>query len=163
MKAVFVLFDSLNRNMLHCYGGSRIPTPNFDRLAARAACFDRHYVGSMPCMPARRDMLTGPLNFLHRSWGPLEPFDNSFPELLYRKAGVDSHLVTDHYHYFEDGGSSYHTRYDSYELIRGQENDAWKAMVQPHWADLAPTFLDLFGVAGEPEMQGLSLLDAIRS
>jgi arylsulfatase A-like enzyme len=163
MKAVFVLFDSLNRNMLHCYGGSRIPTPNFDRLAARAACFDRHYVGSMPCMPARRDMLTGPLNFLHRSWGPLEPFDNSFPELLYRKAGVDSHLVTDHYHYFEDGGSSYHTRYDSYEFIRGQENDAWKAMVQPHWADLAPTFLDLFGVAGEPEMQGLSLLDAIRS
>jgi hypothetical protein len=36
-------------------------------------------------------------------------------------------------------------------------------MVQLHWADLAPTFLDLFGVAREPEMQGLSLLDAIRS
>jgi arylsulfatase A-like enzyme len=53
MKAVFVLFDSLNRNMLHCYGGSRIPTPNFDRLAARAACFDRHYVGSSPA--CRRD------------------------------------------------------------------------------------------------------------
>lgn len=163
MKAVFVLFDSLNRHMLHCYGGSRIPTPNFDRLATRTVCFDRHYVGSMPCMPVRRDMLTGRLNFLHQSWGPLEPFDDSFPELLYRKAGVYSHLVTDHYHYFEDGGSSYHTRYDSYEFIRGQENDAWKAMVQPHWADLAPTFLDLFGVAREPEMQGMSLLDATRS
>ena len=36
MKAVFVLFDSLNRHMLGAYGGTRIPTPNFDRLAARA-------------------------------------------------------------------------------------------------------------------------------
>ena len=46
----------------------------------------------------------GRLTFLHRSWGPLEPFDNSFPELL-RKRGVYSHLVTDHFHYWEDGGA----------------------------------------------------------
>ena len=36
MKAVFVLFDSLNRHMLGAYGGTRMPTPNFDRLAERA-------------------------------------------------------------------------------------------------------------------------------
>ena len=36
MKTVFVLFDSLNRHMLAPYGGTRIPTPNFDRLAQRA-------------------------------------------------------------------------------------------------------------------------------
>ena len=132
MKAVFVLFDSLNRHMLGPYGGARIPTPNFDRLAARSVTFDRHYVGSLPCMPARRDMLTGRLNFLHRSWGPMEPFDNSFPELLY-KAGIYSHLVTDHFHYFEDGGATYHTKYDSYDFVRGQEGDPWKAMVQPPW------------------------------
>jgi arylsulfatase A-like enzyme len=135
MKAVFVLFDSLNRHLLAPYGGKRVPTPNFARLAERAATFERHYVGSLPCMPARRDMQTGRLNFLHRSWGPLEPFDNSFPELL-GKAGVYSHLVTDHFHYFEDGGATYHTRYDSYDSIRGQEGDPWKAMVQPPWERL---------------------------
>jgi arylsulfatase A-like enzyme len=86
-------------------------------------------------MPARRDLQTGRLSFLHRSWGPLEPFDNSFPELL-SKAGVYSHLVTDHFHYFEDGGATYHTRYDSYDFIRGQEGDPWKAMVQPPWERL---------------------------
>jgi arylsulfatase A-like enzyme len=80
-------------------------------------------------------MQTGRLSFLHRSWGPLEPFDNSFPELLHR-AGVYSHLVTDHFHYFEDGGATYHTRYDSYDFIRGQEGDPWKAMVQPPWERL---------------------------
>ena len=71
MKTIFLLFDSLNRSALGAYGG-RIPTPNFDRLAARSAVFDAHYAGSLPCMPARRDMQTGRLNFLHRSWGPLE-------------------------------------------------------------------------------------------
>jgi arylsulfatase A-like enzyme len=135
MKTVFVLFDSLNRHMLGPYGGKRIPTPNFDRLARRSVTFDRHYVGSLPCMPARRDMLTGRHTFLHRSWGPLEPFDNAFPELL-SQAGVYSHLVTDHFHYWEDGGATYHNRYDSYEFVRGQEGDPWKAMVQPHWERL---------------------------
>ena len=35
MKTVFVLFDSLNRHMLGPYGGTTVPTPNFDRLAER--------------------------------------------------------------------------------------------------------------------------------
>lgn len=135
MKTVFVLFDSLNRHLLSPYGGTRIPTPNFDRLGQRSVTFDRHYVGSMPCMPARRDMLTGRLSFLHRSWGPMEPFDNAFPEILAR-TGTYSHLITDHFHYWEDGGATYHNRYDSYEFIRGQEGDPWKAMVQPHWERL---------------------------
>jgi arylsulfatase A-like enzyme len=135
VKTVFVLFDSLNRHMLGCYGGTRIPTPNFDRLAARTLVHDRHYVGSLPCMPARRDLLTGRLTFLHRSWGPLEPFDNAFPELLKTK-DVHSHLVTDHYHYWEDGGATYHNRYSTFDFVRGQESDPWKAMVQPPWERL---------------------------
>jgi arylsulfatase A-like enzyme len=129
MRAIFVLFDSLNRLALGCYGGA-VATPNFDRFAARAVTFDAHYVGSLPCMPARRDIHTGRLNFPHRSWGPLEPFDNSFAEIL-KHNGIHTHLVTDHAHYFEEGGATYHTRYSTWDFIRGQENDPWKAMVQP--------------------------------
>ena len=108
MKVVFVLFDSLIRKALASYGGTEIDTPNFDRLAKRGISFDTHYVGSLPCMPARRDLHTGRLNFMHRSWGPLEPFDNSFVKTL-RDQGVYTHLVTDHQHYFEDGGAGYAT------------------------------------------------------
>ena len=129
MKVVFVLFDSLNRLALGAYGGS-IGTPNFDRFARHAIAFDHHYVGSLPCMPARRDLHTGRLNFMHRSWGPLEPFDNSMPEILGAN-GIYTHLISDHLHYFEDGGATYHTRYRSFDFIRGQEYDPWKAMVQP--------------------------------
>jgi arylsulfatase A-like enzyme len=129
MKAILVLFDSLNRHFLPPYGNEWIIAPNFERLAQRTVTFDNCYISSMPCMPARRELHTGRYNFLHRSWGPLEPFDDSMPELL-KKAGVYSHLVSDHQHYWEDGGATYHNRYSSWEFVRGQEGDPWKGQVQ---------------------------------
>ncbi|MEX3007109.1 sulfatase [Hoeflea sp. TYP-13] len=130
MRTVFVLFDSLNRLALGAYGGTAIATPNFDRFSEKAVTFDKHYVGSLPCMPARRDMHTGRLNFMHRHWGPLEPFDESFARIL-SKNGVYSHLISDHLHYFENGGWGYATAFDSWDYIRGQEYDAVKALVAP--------------------------------
>ncbi len=126
MKAIMVMYDSLNRLMLEPYGCDWTITPNFKRLAERSVQFDNCYVGSMPCMPARRELHTGRANFLHRSWGPMEPFDDSMPEIL-KKNGVYTHLVSDHQHYWEDGGCTYHTRYSSWEISRGQEGDPWKA------------------------------------
>ena len=102
MRLIFVLFDSLNRLALGPYGGA-IETPNFQRLADRGVTFDRHYAGSLPCIPARRDIQTGRASFFHRSWGPMEPFDRSFTGVL-RDKGVHTRLITDHYHYFREGG-----------------------------------------------------------
>ncbi|WP_282610555.1 sulfatase [Pelagibius sp. Alg239-R121] len=130
MKTVFVFLDSLNRNAMEPYGSEQVYTPNFSRFAERAVTFDNHYVGSLPCIPARRDLHSGRINFLHRSWGPLEPFDDSFPEIL-KQAGTYTHIVTDHHHYFADGGATYHQRYASWELVRGQAIDRWKAHVKP--------------------------------
>jgi arylsulfatase A-like enzyme len=123
------MFDSLNRHMLSAYGSNRVKTPNFSRFAERSVTFDNFYVGSMPCMPARRELHTGRLNFLHCAWGPIEPWDDSMPEIL-KNNGVYSHLITDHYHYFEDGGLTYHPRYSTWEFIRGQAGDPWKAEVK---------------------------------
>ena len=129
MKVIMVMFDTLNRRLLSPYGCDWTHTPNFQRLADKTVMFDNCYVGSMPCMPARRELHTGRYNFLHRGWGPLEPYDDSLPEILQRH-GVYTHMVTDHPHYWEDGGATYHTRYNSFELIRGQEGDPWKGEVQ---------------------------------
>jgi arylsulfatase A-like enzyme len=80
-------------------------------------------------MPARRELHTGRYNFLHRSWGPIEPYDVSMPEML-KQQGIFTHLISDHQHYWEDGGATYHNRYSSYEFVRGQEGDLWKCQVQ---------------------------------
>ena len=128
MKAIMVMFDSLNRHMLSVYGCDWVHTPNFTRLAKRTVTFDNSFVGSMPCMPARRELHTGRYNFLHRSWGPIEPFDDSMPEIL-KQNGIHSHLISDHYHYWEEGGGNYHTRYKTWEIVRGQEGDPWKCLL----------------------------------
>ena len=125
MKAIMVMFDSLNRRYLPPYGCDWVKAPNFERLFSHSVAFDKAFAGSLPCMPARRELHSGRYNFMYRGWGPLEPFDDSMPELL-DKAGIWSHLVSDHGHYWEDGGSTYHTRYSSWECVRGQEGDHWK-------------------------------------
>jgi arylsulfatase A-like enzyme len=129
MRAIMVMFDSLNRHMLPNYGCDWTHAPNFKRLEEKTVVFDQCYAGSLPCMPARRELHTGRYNFLHRSWGPIEPFDHSMPENL-KKNGVYTHLVTDHQHYWEDGGATYHPRYSSFEMVRGQEGDPWKGHVR---------------------------------
>lgn len=128
MKAVMLMFDSLNRHFLPPYGCDWVHAPNFQRLAGRTCTFTNAYVGSMPCMPARRELHTGRPNLLHRSWGPLEPFDDSVPQMLHQ-AGVHAHLASDHYHYWEDGGATYHNRYTTWESFRGQEGDPWIGQV----------------------------------
>lgn len=129
MRALLLMFDSLNRRMLSPYGCRETLTPNFERLARHTVQFDTCYAGSLPCMPARRELHSGRYNFLHRDWGPMEPFDASMPEIL-SLAGIHTHLVTDHYHYWQDGGATYHTRYSTWEGIRGQEGDPWKGVVR---------------------------------
>lgn len=129
MRAIMLLFDTLNRRMLEPYGCDWTKTPNFSRLADRCLTFDNCYAGSLPCIPARRELHTGRYNFLHRGWGPLEPFDDSMPELL-KEGGVYTHLISDHQHYWEDGGATFHNRYHSWEIVRGQEGDCWKGQVK---------------------------------
>ncbi len=122
MKAIVILADTVNRHCLNAYASTRVHTPHLDRLQKRSVVFDSHWAGSLPCMPARRDLLTGRLHFLERNWGPIEPFDDTLPRVLGR-AGVYSHMVTDHYHYLETGGENYCQQFDTWECFRGQELD----------------------------------------
>ena len=140
MRTVFVLFDSLNRLALECYGGS-LKTPNFSKFAERAVTFDNHYTGSLPCMPARREIHTGRHNFLHRSWGPLEPFDLSCPEIL-KVDGTYTHLVTDHYHYWEDGGLTYHNRYSSWTFCAAKSGILIGHWLNRQWENLRKNIMN---------------------
>lgn len=122
MKAIMVMFDSLNRSFLPNYGCEWTLMPAFTRLAEKTCTFDNFYGGSMPCMPARRELHTGRYNFLHSFWCPMQPFDDSIISRL-KGNGIYTHIATDHFHYWEDGGSGYLTKYDSHEAIRGQQGD----------------------------------------
>jgi arylsulfatase A-like enzyme len=131
-NAVVVLLDSLNRHMLGAYGGTEFDTPNLDRFAREAVRFTQHYSGSLPCMPARHDLLVGSLDFLWRPWGSIEIWEEPVTALL-RRAGVVTKLVTDHPHLFETGGENYHVDFTAWDYQRGHESDAWRTRPDPSW------------------------------
>jgi arylsulfatase A-like enzyme len=140
-NAIVILLDSLNRHMLGSYGGREFATPNLDRFAARSLRFTRHYAGSLPCMPARHDILCGAWDFLWKPWGSVEIWEDPITYPL-RRAGVVSQLISDHPHLFETGGENYHVDFTAWDYQRGHEGDAWKTRPDPSWAG-AP----MFGVA----------------
>ena len=132
-NVVVVLLDSLNRHMLGCYGGKEFETPNLDRFATqRATRFTRHVTGSLPCMPARHDILCGALDFLWKPWGSIELWEEPITAPL-RDAGVTTMLVSDHPHLFETGGENYHSDFYGWEYLRGHEGDPWKTHPDPSW------------------------------
>jgi len=132
-SVVVVLLDSLNRHLLGCYGGHEFETPNLDRFAReRATRFTRHVTGSLPCMPARHDILCGALDFLWKPWGSIELWEEPITVAL-REAGVTTMLVSDHPHLFEAGGENYHTDFRAWDYLRGHEGDPWKTYLDPSW------------------------------
>jgi arylsulfatase A-like enzyme len=134
MNVILILIDSCNRHYLSPYGCSSVKTSNIQELAQRGVTFTNHFLGSAPCMPARRELMAGRREFLWRGWGPLEPFD--YPLALEcRKLGVVTQIITDHYHYWEAGAHGYLEYFDGSEMIRGHELDYWKTTPQPNEPD----------------------------
>ncbi len=132
-NVVVVLLDSLNRHMLGSYGGTEFATPHLDRFATeRATRFTRHVTGSLPCMPARHDILCGSLDFLWRPWGSIELWEQPITADL-RSQGVLTMLVMDHPHLFETGGENYHTDFGAWDYVRGHEGDPWRTWLDPSW------------------------------
>src|SRR5579864_8567437 len=139
-NAVVVLLDSLNRHLLGCYGGTEFETPNLDVFAGGAMRFTRHYTGSLPCMPARHDILCGALDFLWRPWGSVEIWEDAITARL-REAGVVTQLISDHPHLFELGGENYHVDFTAWDYQRGHEGDPWKTRPDPSWVG-SPKFVE---------------------
>jgi arylsulfatase A-like enzyme len=137
-NVVVLLLDSLNRHEMGAYGGTNFDTPNLDRLAARSVRFTNHHTGSLPCIPARHDILVGAWDFLWKPWGSIELWEEPITASL-RRAGVVTQLITDHPHLFEVGGENYHTDFTAWDYQRGHESDAWKTRPDDSWLG-APSF-----------------------
>jgi arylsulfatase A-like enzyme len=118
--------------------GERFETPNLDRFASRSIRFDRHHAGSLPCMPARHELLVGAQDFLWRPWGSIEAWERPITDAL-READVTTHLFTDHPHLFETGGENYHCDFAAWDYQRGHEGDAWKTRPDASWVG-SPSF-----------------------
>lgn len=173
LSVIVIQLDSLCRHFLPCYGNEWVQTPNLDAFARRAMVFDQHYAGSLPCMPARREIWAGVEEAWWRFWGPLEPWDQPLAHVI-RRSGrrIVTQLITDHYHFFEWGSHSFAYDFHGYEFIRGHEMDNWRTEplgAVPDWARLmlarrpaesAVYLRNVAGVADEADFFGPRVMRA---
>jgi arylsulfatase A-like enzyme len=124
MNIIVIVMDSLNFHSLSPYGPTPVSTPNMQRLADRSVVFRNHFCGSLPCMPARHELMTGRSSFLWSGWGDVEPWDRHIASQAAAR-GYATQIITDHYHYWEQSAHGYTEPFDGVEFVRGHEVDAW--------------------------------------
>lgn len=123
MNVILIVNDTFRRDHLGCYGNEWIHTPNLDRFAARAACFDQCHIASYPTVPNRWDILTGRYGFPHRGWQPLDREDVTLAQVLARQ-GVHTQMIWDtpmlamHDYNYTRG-------FRGIEFVHGQKGDPW--------------------------------------
>lgn len=97
---VLIYADDLGYGDLGCYGSTRIPTPNFDRVAQEGQRFTSGYAASATCTPSRYALLTGEYPWRRKGTGILpgdaaliiEPGRTTLPSLL-KAAGYGTGVV----------------------------------------------------------------------
>jgi len=124
MNVILIFSDTLRVDFLGCYGNAWVHTPYIDRVAQDAIVFDRAYCGSFPTVPCRNDVLTGRWTCTYKPWAPLGADEVVLAEVL-NEAGYLTALFADTPHPFAPG-FNYQRGFQAWDLIRGQEHDAWR-------------------------------------
>jgi len=133
MNVILVVFDSLRKDCVGCYGQppwGKVHTPVLDALAKESLVFDRAYPESLPTLPTRRALYTGRRVYpFHMAdyrlrgdfvgapgWGPIPEDQPTVAESL-QAAGVRTALVSDVYHQFKPS-KNYWRGFDQWVFLR---------------------------------------------
>ena len=105
---LFIIVDDLNDMPLHPTGKPHVPTPNFDRLAARGVSFTNAHCNDPICAPSRSSMLTG----LYPQTSSLYWFEDYRQNAILQKSvTLSEHLATNGYGVYSVG-KIYHGNQD---------------------------------------------------
>ena len=125
MNLIMIVADTFRADHLGCYGNERVKTPSLDRLASEGVRFANAYADGLATIPMRRVFYTGKSILPEGAWIPMANDDVTLAEIL-SENGFTTALVSDCYHQFKPG-MNFHRGFDSWEWIRGQENDQWRS------------------------------------
>ena len=115
-NVLFLIVDDLNDMPLHPAGKPHVPTPNFDRLAARGVSFTNAHCNDPICAPSRSSMMTG----IYPQTSSLYWFEDYRQNyLLSRSVTLTEHLATNGYGVYSVG-KIYHGNQDPKGFFAGQ-------------------------------------------
>jgi choline-sulfatase len=97
-----ILCDQLRIDILKCYGGNLVRTPNIDSLCKESVIFEKAYTPTAICSPARASLMTGLYPHGHHM------FNNSTPTYSYcEHLRPDITMIQD----WADSETNYETAY----------------------------------------------------
>ena len=151
MNIVLVVFDSLRKDCLGCYGPAPwwpVHTPHFNALAGESLVLTHMYPEALPTLPTRRALYTGQRVYpfdtgdFHLKgdfigapgWGPIPEEQDTVAELL-SAAGYRTALVSDVYHMFKPS-KNFWRGFDQWVFLRGQETDKYRTGPAPTQAEI---------------------------
>lgn len=115
-NVLFIIVDDLNDMPLHPTGKPHVPTPNFDRLAARGVSFTNAHCNDPICAPSRSSMLTG----LYPQTSSLYWFEDYRQNaILSQSVTLTEHLATNGYDVYTVG-KIYHGNQDPKGFYAGK-------------------------------------------
>lgn len=89
-KNILIIYtDQLKRDVLGCYGGNEVSTPNIDALKEDGVILDNFYTPSAVCTPSRGCLMTGRYphrNGAYRNGVPVNTEEHGFAE-VFEQAG----------------------------------------------------------------------------
>jgi len=137
-NVILIMLDSLRRDHVGCYGNDWIRTPNIDALAREGVRFANAYPEALPTIPVRRAMHTGLRTFPCRGywlakgdtvmipgWQPIPEEQVTMAE-VFRHHGYMTAIFASTPHIFKPS-MNFHRGFTSWEWIRGQEADRYRA------------------------------------
>ncbi len=145
MNVVLIVFDTLRKDCVGCYGESPlwpwlaetgpVDTPYLDALSVESLVMNRAFPESLPTLPARRALYTGRRVYPFHDgdfhlrgdfvgapgWGPIPEDIPTLSEML-GEAGYRTALISDVYHMFKPS-KNFTRGFDQWMFLRGQEKD----------------------------------------
>lgn len=146
MNIVLVVFDSLRKDCVGCYGRppwGKVHTPRLDAFAEESLVMDRAFPESLPTLPTRRALYTGQRVYPFDNgdfrlkgdfvgapgWGPIPEDQATLAEIL-SENGYRTGLIADVYHMFKPS-KNYWRGFHQWMFLRGQEKDPYRSGPMP--------------------------------
>jgi len=92
-QVVLVTADTQRRDMLGCYYGDDVRTPNLDRLASDGVLFERAYCADPVCTPARSAIYTGTYPHTNGAWSNGQAMGDNIANVAQRLSRHGVHSV----------------------------------------------------------------------
>ena len=122
---IVIMCDTWRFDHVGILGNNWIQTPNVDAFAGQSQVFDRVYAGGFPTLLNRAELFTGRFMYTEMGWEDL-PEGEIVTAAVMNEAGYTTGAVFDNWH-LKDEGFYFDRGFRSWEWIRGQEKDRFRA------------------------------------